>query len=200
MLHETLPPRRGGLALAVLRPRIGPGRHGHASDRRHLFARNGSQRSGRHERFGAGRINSVQSSTQWRDRHDCRSKHKQRRGGLFDLGDFANGNVRIARDLRRWRNGNGNRNDDARHRRHDGRRSAVGNINIVGNIDLDGDLADVGRIDILRNGGNVRADGNVRLGLKQPCFVVVSNVDRLAERQRPSRGSVGFLRDWQSWG
>jgi hypothetical protein len=47
----------------------------------------------------------------------------------------------------------------------------------------------------------------VRLRLEQHCFVVVSNVfvsnvnvGRLAERQRPSRSPVGFLRDWQSWG
>jgi hypothetical protein len=194
--------RRDRFVLAVCRPVIRPSRNGHAAARRRLFARNGSQRSSRHKRFGAERINSGQSGAQRRHRHDCCSRHKQRRGALFDLGDFANRNVRIARDLRRRRNGNGNRNDDARHRSHDGRRSAIRNINVVGNIGLDGNRADVGRNDIVRNGGNVGANGNVRLRLEQHCFIFVSNVNvgHLAERQRPSRSSVGFLRDWQFWG
>jgi hypothetical protein len=117
---------------------------------------------------------------------------------MFDLGDFANGNVRVALDLRRRRNGNGNGNSDARHRGHDG----VGNINVVGNIDIDRNLRDVGRSDILRNGGNVGADGNVRLRLKQHCFIVVSNVDiaHNVERPRSNRSPVGILPDWQSWG
>jgi len=109
---------------------------------------------------------------------------------MFDRGDFAIGNVRIARDLRRrW---NGNRNRDARDRR----------IDIVRTIDIVGNLGDVGRVDILRNAGNVRVVGNVRLRLKQHCFIVVSNVNvaHPAGRQRSNRSSVGILRDWQSWG
>jgi hypothetical protein len=202
IFYQTCFNRRDGFVLAVCRLGIRPSRNGHASARRHLFPRNRSQRGRRYKRFGAERINSGQSGAQRRHRHDCRSRHKQRRGALFDLGDFANGNVWIARDLRRWRNGNGNRNDDGRHRSHDGWRSAVRNINVVGNINLDGNRADVGRIDIVRNGGNIGANGNVRLRLEQHCFIFVSsiNVGHLAERQRPSRSPVGFLRDWQSWG
>ena len=141
--------------------------------------------------------------------HDYHSKHKQRHG-VLDRGDFAIGDVRIPRDLRRRRNGN--RNRDVRHRGsvrqhgdvgHDG---AVGNINVVGSIDVVGNLRDVGIVDILGNAGNVGIVGNVRLRIEQHCLIFVSNVfvsnvnvDRLAERQRPSRSSVGFLRDWQSW-
>lgn len=184
----------------MLRPGVRPGRDDYASARRHLFARNGSQRSGWHQRFDAERINSGRS--QRPHRHDCGSKHKQRRGTLFDPGDFANGNVRIARDLRRWRNGNGKRNDGSRHRSHDRRRSAVGNINIVGNIDLDGGPRDVRRIDILGNGGNVGADRNVRLRLQQHHGIVEPdlNLPRHVEQWRPRRNSVGILSDRQSRG
>jgi hypothetical protein len=119
---------------------------------------------------------------------------------MFDGGDFATGNVRVSRDLRRRWNGNGNRNDNARQRRHDGRRSAVGNINVVGNIDLDSNLADVGRIDILRNGGNVGADGNVRLRFDQHHGIVEPNVKLIChvEQRRPLWNSVGILSDRQS--
>ena len=115
---------------------------------------------------------------------------------MFDRGDFANGNVRIAHDLRRRRNGNGNRNHDARHRGDVGRRSAVGNI------DVDVNRGDVGRIDILRNVGDVGTDGNVRLRFEQPCCVVEPNVNvtHHDERRRSSRSSVGILRDQQSRG
>jgi hypothetical protein len=115
---------------------------------------------------------------------------------MFDLGDFANGNVRVARDLRRRRNGNGHRNSDARHRGHDGGRSDVGNI------DVDRNLRDVGRSDILRNGGNVGAGGNVRLRFDQHCCIVEPNVNVIHhdERRRSSRNSPGILPDWQPWG
>ena len=121
---------------------------------------------------------------------------------MFDGGDFATGNVRVSRDLRRRWNGNGNRNDNARQRRHDGRRSAVGNINVVGNIDLDGDLGDVGSVDILGHDGNVGIVGNVRLRLKQRCCLVESNLNLVnhGHRQHSNRRSLGVLRDRQSWG
>ena len=121
---------------------------------------------------------------------------------MFDRGDFAIGNVRIARDLRRRRNGNGNRNSDARHRGHDGRHRDVGNINVVRDIDVIGNLGDVRSLDILRHAGNVGIVGNVRRRLKQRCFIVDSNVNVVqhAGWQRSKRNSVGFLPDWQSWG
>ena len=120
---------------------------------------------------------------------------------MFDLGDFAIGNIRIARDLRRRRNGNGNRNHDARHRGDVGRRGNIGNVD-VGNIDVDGNLGDVGRIDILRNVGDVGPDGNVRLRFEQPRCVVEPNVNvtHHDERRRSSRSYVGILRDQQSRG
>jgi hypothetical protein len=195
MLHATIVNHRDSRAYAVLQSRVRPSRHDHAFARRHLFTWCGSQRAGRHERPGAGRIDSGQSGAQRRHGHGYHSKHKQRRGSLFDFGDFANGNVRIARDLRRWWNGNGNRNDGARHRGHDGRRSAVGNINIVGNIDVDRNLRDLGRSDILRNAGNVGADGNVRLRLERHHGIVESNLNVIhrVEQQRPRWNSVGIL-------
>jgi hypothetical protein len=121
---------------------------------------------------------------------------------MFDRGDFANGNVRITCDLRRRRNGNGNRNYDARHLGDVGRRGNVGNINVVGSIDLDGNLGDVGRVDILRNAGNVGIDGNVRLRFEQHCCIVNPdvNVADNVKRRRSNRSPVGILRDWQSWG
>jgi hypothetical protein len=180
----------------VLQPGVRSGRNRHASARCHLFARNRSQRCGRHKRFGAGRINSSQPRAQRCHRHDCHSKHKQRRGSLLDPGDFAKRNVRIARDLRRWRNGNGNRSDDSRRRRHDGRRSAVGNI------DLGGYRGDVGRIDFLGNGCNIWADRNVRLRIEQHHGIVEPDVDltRRIEQRRPRRNSAGILRDRESRG
>ena len=115
---------------------------------------------------------------------------------MFDRGDFAIGNVRVARDLRRRRNGNGKRNHDAWHRGNVGRRSAVGNIDLVGN------LGDVGRVDILGNAGNVGVDGNVRLRFEQHCCIVNPdvNVAHNVERPRSNRSPVGILPDWQSWG
>jgi len=121
---------------------------------------------------------------------------------MFDFGDLANGNVRIARDLRRRRNGNGKRNDDARHRSHDRRRSAVGNINVVGNIDLEGNLGNVGRIDNLRHGADVGADGNVRLRLEQHhgIFEPDVNVIHHVEQRHSSGNSAGFYSNQKSRG
>jgi hypothetical protein len=101
---------------------------------------------------------------------------------LLDLGNFAVGNVRIDRDLRRRRNGS--RSRDARHRGN------VGNINVVGNI------GDIG------NAGNDGVVGNVRLRLKQCCVIVDSNINvaHNAGRRRSNRNSVGFYRDQQSRG
>ena len=114
---------------------------------------------------------------------------------MFDLGRFANGSVWIANDLRRWRNGNGKRNDDAHYRSHYGRRSAVGSINVVGNIDVDGNLGDVGRSDIFRDAGNVGIDGNVRPRFEQHCCIVEPNVNGTChvERRCSSGSSVGIL-------
>ena len=114
---------------------------------------------------------------------------------MFHRGDFAIGNVRIPRHLRRRRNGNGNRNHDACHR---------GNVrhHDIGNIDVVGTLGDVGSVDVLWNAGNVGIVGNVRRWLKQYCGIVDSNVNvgHPAGRQRSSRSSVGILRGWQPWG
>ena len=83
---------------------------------------------------------------------------------MFDFGDFANGNVRIARDLRRRRNGNGNRNSNARRRR------------IARNIDVDGNLGDLGTVDIFRDAGNIGIDGNVRLRVEQHYRIVEPHI------------------------
>ena len=99
---------------------------------------------------------------------------------MFDRGDVAIGNVRIDRQLRRRRNGSGNRG--ACHRGNDG--------NIIANVICAG-------IDVLGNAGHVGNVGNVRLRLEQHCFIVdadVNGADR-AGRWRPNRNSVGFLRD-----
>jgi hypothetical protein len=105
---------------------------------------------------------------------------------MFDRGDFAIGNVRIARDLRRRRNDNGSH--DARHR------DKFGQHGNAGNIDVDGNLGDIGRDDILRNAGNVGIDGSVRLRFEQYCCIVEPNVNvsHHDRRQRSSRNSVGF--------
>jgi hypothetical protein len=105
---------------------------------------------------------------------------------MFDRGNFAIGNLRIACDLRRRRNGNGKRNLDGRHRSH-----------VVGNIDLDGNLADVGRIDILRHGANLGVDGNVRLRLEQHCRFVEPNVNAAHHKGRSNRNSAGFYSNQQ---
>ena len=208
MLHETLLDHRGGLAVVVLQPRIGPGRHGHASARRHLSIWNGRRCGIRHDRHPDGRnrtgITRSKSRALRRNGHDYHAKHKQR-DGVFDRRDFAIRNVRIPRDLRRWRIGDGDRNRDAWHG-NVGRHGNVRNIRVVGNvgnIHVVGNLCDVGRVDILRNAGNVRVVKNVRLRLKQHGFVVVvANVDvaHNVERPRSNRSSVGILPDWQSWG
>jgi hypothetical protein len=113
---------------------------------------------------------------------------------MFDRGDLAIGNVRIDRQLRRRRNGSGNRG--ACHRGNDGPHGDAGNINIVANVNC------AGNVDVLGNAGHVGNVGNVRLRLEQHCFIVdadVNGADR-AGRWRSNRNSVGFLRDWQSWG
>jgi hypothetical protein len=121
---------------------------------------------------------------------------------MFDRGDFANGYVRISGDLRRRRNGNRKWNYDARHRGDIGRRSAVGNINVVGNIHVGVNRGDVGRIDILRNAGDVGPDGNVRRWLEQHCRIVEPNVSvaHHIERRRSIGNSVGILPARQSRG
>ena len=111
---------------------------------------------------------------------------------MFDRGDVAIGNVRIDRQLRRRRNGT--RSRGTCHRGNNGPHGDTGNINIVGND------SSVGNVDnVTGHLGNV---GNVRLRLEQHCFIVdadVNGADR-AGRCRSNRNSVGFLRDWQSWG
>jgi hypothetical protein len=112
---------------------------------------------------------------------------------MLDLGNFAVGNVRIDRDLRRRRNGS--RSRDARH-------GNVGNVNVVGNIVIVGNICDIGNVDDLRNVGNDRVVWNVRLRLKQCCLVVNPdlNIAHNAGRRRSNRNSVGFNGDRQSWG
>ena len=113
---------------------------------------------------------------------------------MFDLGDFVVGNVRIKRELRRWRNGS--RSRDARHRGNVGHHGNVDNVNVVGNIVI------VRNVDDLRNAGHDGVVGNVRLRLEQYCFIVDSNVNvaHNAGWRRSNRNSVGIYRDWQSWG
>jgi hypothetical protein len=105
---------------------------------------------------------------------------------MFDPGDCALGNVRIDRDLRRRRDGDGNR--DA------GDGGNVGNVNVVGNI------SDIGNVDNLRNDGNVGIVGNVRFRFEQHCFIVNANVAHNSGRRCSNRNSVGIHRDRQSWG
>ena len=116
---------------------------------------------------------------------------------MFDRGDFAIGNVRIACDLRRRWNGNGKRHFDTRNRGNVGRHAIIGNINV------DGNFGDVGIVDILRNAGNVGIVRNVRLRLEQHSFIFDSNVDvnfaHHAGRRRSNRNPIGILRNWQSW-
>src|SRR6185503_18067313 len=117
-------------------------------------------------------------------------------GSMIDGGDFAIGNVRIARDLRRRWNGNGNWNVGTRHRGDVGRRSAVGNINV------DGNHGHVGTVDILRHAGNVGINRNVRLRLEQYCRIVDTNVNvtHHDEQPRSNRHSVGVYGGRQSRG
>jgi hypothetical protein len=114
---------------------------------------------------------------------------------MFDPGEFAIGNVRIARDLRWRRNGYGKWQHDARHRGDVGRRSAVGNINVIGNINVDGNLADVGRNDIFGNAGDIGADRNVRLRREQYRCIVEPDLNLTChiEQRHPRRNSVGIL-------
>jgi hypothetical protein len=122
---------------------------------------------------------------------------------MFNRGDFVIGNVRIGRQLRRRRNGTRNRgachrgNDghhgDASHRGNNGPHGDAGIINIVANV------SSVGNVDILGNAGHVGNVRNVRLRLKQHCFIVDSNVNvnvaHHAGRRRSNRNSVGFYGD-----
>jgi hypothetical protein len=112
---------------------------------------------------------------------------------MLDLGNFAVGNVRIDRDLRRRRNGR--RSRDARHRGNVGHHGNIGNVDVVGNV------SDIGNVDNLRNAGNDGVVGNVRFRLKY-CFIVDPNVNvaHNAGRRRSNRDSVGFYGDQQSWG
>ena len=114
---------------------------------------------------------------------------------MFDRREFAVGNVRLDRDLRRRRNGG--RNRGACHRGNNGPHGDPGNINVVGNVSY------VGKFDILRNAGHVGNVGNVRLRLDQHSFIFDSNVDvnfaHHAGRRRSNRNPIGILRNWQSW-
>ena len=104
-------------------------------------------------------------------------------GGVFDRRDFAIGNVRIARDLRRRGDGTGQRNHDS------WRHGDAGNIDILGNIDVDRHLGDVGGVDILGYDGHVGIVGYVRLRLKQHCRIVEVQRQRrstVARRQQPA--------------
>ena len=114
---------------------------------------------------------------------------------MFDLGEFAIGNVRIAHDLRWRRNSNGKRKHDARHRGDVGRRSAAGNINVIGNINVDGNLADIGRNDIFGDAGDIGADRNVRLRREQHHGIVEPDLNLTChvEWRHRRRNSVGIL-------
>jgi hypothetical protein len=109
---------------------------------------------------------------------------------MFDRWDFAIGNVRIHRDLRRRRNGY--RRHDVCHRGNGGLHGNVRDVNVVGNI------GNIGNVDDLRNAGHVGIVGNMRLRLKQHCFIVDSNVNvaHNAGWRRSNRNSVGIYRDW----
>ena len=115
---------------------------------------------------------------------------------MFDRGDFAIGNVRIARDLRRRWNGNGKRHFDTRNRGNAGRHA------IIRNIDIDGNFGDVGIVDILRNAGNVGINRNVRLRLEQRRRIVDANVNITHHDEQPcsNRNSVGVYGGRQSRG
>ena len=196
IVHETTIDRRDGLAFVVLEPGIRPGRYGYATARRHLLAWNGPQCASRRERLAGRRSTHSQSGSQWRYGHNYRPKHKQRRGGMFDRGDFAIGNVRIARDLRRRWNGNSKRHFDTRNRGNAGRHA------IIRNIDIDGNFGDVGIVDILRNAGNVGINRNVRLRLEQRRRIVDANVNIAHHDEQPcsNRNSVGVYGGRQSRG
>jgi hypothetical protein len=127
---------------------------------------------------------------------------------MLNSRDFVIGNVRIHRELRRRRNGSRNRgtchrgNDghhgDACHRCNDRPHDDAGNINIVANVSSDGNVNTLG------NAGHVGNVGNVRLRLKQHCFIVDSNgnvnVAHHAGRRPSNRNSAGFYGDQQPRG
>jgi hypothetical protein len=110
---------------------------------------------------------------------------------MFNRGDVVIGNVWIDRQLRRRRNGS--RNRDACHRGNDGPHDDAGNINIVANVSSDRNVSILGKAGHF---GNVR---NVRLRLKQHCFIVGSNgnvnVAHHAGRRPSNRNSVGLHGD-----
>jgi hypothetical protein len=122
---------------------------------------------------------------------------------MFNRGDFVIGHVWIDCQLRRRRNstrnrgachrGNNGHHGDACYRCNDRSYDDAGNINIVAND------SSFGNVDILGNAGHVGNVGNVRLRLKQHCFIVDSNgnvdVAHHAGRRRPNRNSVGFYGD-----
>ena len=115
---------------------------------------------------------------------------------MFDRGDFAIGNVRIASYLRRRWNGNGKRHFDTRNWGNVGRHA------IVRNIDVDGNFGDVGIVDIVRDAGNVGINRNVRLRLEQHCRIVDANDNDAHhdEQPRSNRNFVGVYGGWQSRG
>jgi hypothetical protein len=98
---------------------------------------------------------------------------------MLDRGQRALRHVRIERDLRRRRNGNGNR--DA------GDGGNGGNVNIVRNVGS------------FRN-GNIGLVGDVRFRLEQHGFSANVNVAHNVGRRGSNRNSVGIYRDRQSWG
>jgi hypothetical protein len=107
---------------------------------------------------------------------------------MLDPWDCAFGNVRIDRDLRRRRYGNGNRNTG-----DGGDHGYVGNVNIVRNI------RDLWNVDNLRDDGNVGVVRNVRLRLGQHGFIVDANVAHNRGRGCANGNSAGIYRDRQSW-
>jgi hypothetical protein len=106
---------------------------------------------------------------------------------MLDPRDFAIGNVRINRDLRRRRNGHGN---------HD-----VSDLANVRNVHLVGTLGDIRTVDNLGHAGNVGHVGNVRLRLEQHCGVFDTIIDVADNaRWRGSNGTpLGIHRDRQPW-
>ena len=106
---------------------------------------------------------------------------------MLDGGDPAIIDVRIHHELRwRW---NGSRYRNTRHR------GDVGNVELVRNI------SDIGNVDHIRNAGNFGPVGNVRVRLKQYCFVFNADIDVAYNvgRRCSNGNSDGIDRDWQSW-
>ena len=76
------------------------------------------------------------------------------------------------------------------------RRESRRDSNVIGNF------GDIGNVDHLRDAADLGHVRNVRLRLKQHCFVFDANIDVAdgAGRRRSNRNSVGIYRDRQSWG